>query len=108
IYHGADDNASGTSAILELASRFAHGATPARSILFVGFSAEEEGLIGSQYFIKNPPIPLDKIVAMVNLDMVGRIHDQTLYIGGQGTAKDFDSILAQADLDSPLKLKSIG
>jgi hypothetical protein len=108
IYHGADDNASGTSTVMELASRLSHGPTPARSILFMCFTAEEEGLIGSQYFVKHPPVPLNKIVAMVNLDMVGRIHDQTLYIGGQGTAKDFDSIIAQADLDSPLKLKSIG
>jgi hypothetical protein len=108
IYHGADDNASGTSTILELASRFSHGPAPARSIVFICFTAEEEGLIGSEYFVKRPPIPLDKIVAMVNLDMVGRIRDETLYIGGQGTAKDFDSIVTQADSDSPLKLKSIG
>jgi Zn-dependent M28 family amino/carboxypeptidase len=108
IYHGADDNASGTSCVLELASRLAHGPPPARSILFICFTAEEEGLIGSEYFVAHPPIGLDKIVAMVNLDMVGRISNQTLYIGGQGTAKDFDAIVASADLDSPLKLKSIG
>jgi S1-C subfamily serine protease len=53
-------------------------------------------------------VPLEKIVAMVNLDMVGRIRDQTLYIGGQGTAADFDAILAKADMESPLRLKSIG
>ncbi|MGA2441695.1 MAG: M28 family peptidase [Tepidisphaeraceae bacterium] len=108
IYHGADDNASGTSTVLELASCLAHAPPPPRTILFICFTAEEEGLIGSQYFIKHPPVSLDKIVAMVNLDMVGRIRQQTLYIGGQGTAKDFDAILGQADLDSPLKLKSIG
>ncbi|MGD0139604.1 MAG: M28 family peptidase [Tepidisphaeraceae bacterium] len=108
IYHGADDNASGTSTVLELASRLAHAPPPPRTIVFICFTAEEEGLIGSQYFIKHPPVSLDKIVAMVNLDMVGRIRQQTLYIGGQGTAKDFDAILLQADMDSPLKLKSIG
>jgi Zn-dependent M28 family amino/carboxypeptidase len=108
IYHGADDNASGTCTVMELASRLAHGPAPARSILFICFTAEEEGLIGSEYFVRHPPVPLAKIVAMVNLDMVGRIRDQTLYIGGQGTSKDFDSILAQSDLDSPLRLKSIG
>jgi hypothetical protein len=108
IYHGADDNASGTATVLELASRLPREATPARSIVFICFTAEEEGLVGSQYFVAHPPIPLDKIVAMVNLDMVGRIKDQTLYIGGQGTAKDFDAILAAADHDSPLQLKSIG
>jgi len=108
IYHGADDNASGTATVLELASRLAHAPPPPRTVLFICFTAEEEGLIGSQYFIKHPPVSLDKIVAMVNLDMVGRIRQQTLYVGGQGTAKDFDAILGQADLDSPLKLKSIG
>jgi hypothetical protein len=108
IYHGADDNASGTSTILELASRLAHGPPPPRTIVFICFTAEEEGLIGSQYFIKHPPISPDKIVAMVNLDMVGRIRQQTLYVGGQGTAKDFDAILHQAAMDSPLTLKSIG
>ena len=108
IYHGADDNASGTATILELASRLANAPAPQRSIIFICFTAEEEGIIGSEYFVKHPPVPLDKIVAMVNLDMVGRVHDQILNIGGQGTAKDFDAILAQADLDSPLKLKSVG
>ncbi|HEY1921510.1 MAG TPA: M28 family peptidase [Tepidisphaeraceae bacterium] len=108
IYHGADDNASGTATVLELAARFAHAPPPARSIIFICFTAEEEGLIGSDYFVKHPPAPLENIVAMVNLDMVGRIKDQTLYIGGQGTAADFDGILAQADTQSPLHLKSIG
>lgn len=108
IYHGADDNASGTAAVLELATRLSRGPPLSRSIIFICFTAEEEGLIGSDYFVKHPPVPLDKIVAMVNLDMVGRVRAQTLYVGGQGTAKDFDSVLGQADLDSPLKLRSIG
>lgn len=108
IYHGADDNASGTATVLELASRLSRAPPPARSIIFICFTAEEEGLIGSEYFVKHSPVPLEKMVAMLNLDMVGRIRDQTLYIGGQGTAKDFDAILGQADLDSPLRLKSIG
>jgi hypothetical protein len=108
IYHGADDNASGTATVLELASQFAHAPPPARSIIFICFTAEEEGLIGSDYFVTHPPVPLAKMVAMVNLDMVGRIRDQTLYIGGQGTAADFDAILGHAGMDSPLRLKSIG
>jgi len=108
IYHGADDNASGTATILELASLLSRAAPPARSIVFICFTGEEEGLVGSEYFVKHSPIPLDKIVGMINLDMVGRIRNQTLYIGGQGTAKDFDAILAQADVESPLNLKSIG
>lgn len=108
IYHGADDNASGTATVLELASRFSQSPPPSRSIVFICFTAEEEGIVGSQYFVNHSPIPLDKTIAMVNLDMVGRVREQTLYVGGQGTAKDFDAILAQADLDSPLHLRSIG
>jgi hypothetical protein len=108
VYHGADDNASGTATVLELASRLSQGPPPARTIVLICFTAEEEGLVGSTYFVNHCPIPVDKIVAMVNLDMVGRIRDQTLFTGGQGTAKDFDAILTQADEDSPLQLKSIG
>jgi len=108
IYHGADDNASGTATVLELARRFAHAPPPPRSIIFICFTAEEEGLIGSEYFVKHSPVPLEKMAAMVNLDMVGRIRDQTLYVGGQGTAADFDAILGHAGMDSPLRLKSIG
>jgi hypothetical protein len=108
IYHGADDNASGTATVLEVATRLAHAPSPARSIVFICFTAEEEGLVGSDYFIKHPPLPLDQCVAMVNLDMVGRIKDDTLYIGGQGTASDFDAVVAKADSDSPLTIKSIG
>src|SRR5947209_199782 len=77
IHPGADDNASGTAAVLELARRFA--AQPAhRSILFVNFSAEELGLIGSQVFVDNLPVARDSIIAMVNLDMVGRLRDDKL------------------------------
>ena len=87
IYHfvhpGADDNASGTAAVLELARRFvAH--PPRRSILFVNFSAEELGLIGSQVFVGHLPVRRDSIVAMVNLDMVGRLRDDNLlFFSGQ-------------------------
>jgi hypothetical protein len=108
IYHGADDNASGVASVLELARRLAHAPPPPRSIIFICFTAEEEGLIGSAYFVNHPPVPLSQIVAMLNMDMVGRIKDQTLYIGGQGTARHFDAILANAGHDSPLQIKSIG
>lgn len=77
IHPGADDNASGTAAVLELARRFAdHPAR--RSIVFLSFSAEELGLIGSQFFLDNLPIARDSIVTMVNLDMVGRLRDDKL------------------------------
>jgi hypothetical protein len=108
IYPGADDNASGTATVLELASQLSHGPAPARTIVFMCYSAEEEGLIGSEYFVKHPPIPLDKIIAMVNFDMVGRLRNGLLYMGGQGTAADLDGIVKSAALGTDLTLKSIG
>ena len=108
IYPGADDNASGTATVLDLASQLAHGVAPPRTIVFMCYSAEEEGLIGSEYFVKHPPIPLDKIIAMVNFDMVGRLRDGLLYMGGQGTAADLDGIVKAAQLGSGLTLKSVG
>jgi hypothetical protein len=108
IHNGADDNASGTTAVLSLAEKLVYAGRRDRSIIFVLFSGEEEGLLGSEYFVEHPPIPLTNIVAMLNLDMVGRIRNETLYVGGAGTAGTFDAILAGADKSSPLQLKSIG
>ncbi len=108
IFYGADDNASGTTAMLEIAKRMATSGGNRRSIIFAAFTAEESGLIGSNFFVKNPPVPLDKIVAMINLDMVGRVRNQTLYTGGGGTAAAFTEILKKADEASPLQLKSMG
>ncbi len=94
IHFGADDNASGVAMILELAEYFA--ANPLkRSILIVAFGAEEMGLLGSQHFVNNPPVDKEKIVCMLNFDMVGRLHScgNTLQLSGTGTATEFDSIL---------------
>jgi hypothetical protein len=111
IHHGADDNASGTATVLELARLFAHSAAdhpPQRSIIFATFTAEESGLIGSARFANHPPIELKKIVAMLNLDMVGRIRKNLLYVGGGGTAAPFHDLLKKADTDSPLEFKNFG
>jgi hypothetical protein len=108
IHNGADDNASGTAAVLSLAEKFVYAGRRDRSILFILFTGEEEGLVGSEYFVNHPPVPLDKMVAMLNLDMVGRVRNETLYYGGSGTADALDGILAAADARSPLQLKSIG
>ncbi|MBV8781419.1 MAG: M20/M25/M40 family metallo-hydrolase [Phycisphaerae bacterium] len=108
IHHGADDNASGTAAVLALAERLTRAGRLNRSVLFINFTAEEEGLIGSEYFVQHPPIPLSKIVAMINLDMVGRVRDAQLFVGGTGTEIDFDRLLADADRQLPLKLKDSG
>ena len=108
IHHGADDNASGTTAMLELADHYAHAGPQARTLVFVAFTGEEEGLIGSAYFVSHPLIPLDKVVAMLNLDMVGRVRDEKLSVGGTGTAKSFEKMVEEAAKDSPLKLQSFG
>ena len=108
IHHGADDNASGTTAMMALADRFAHLGPQARSIVFIAFTGEEEGLIGSQYFVGHSPIQLDKVVAMLNLDMVGRVSGEKLLIGGKGTAANFPDLVRKADEGLPLKLDEFG
>ena len=89
IHHGADDNASGTAGVLELARLFTQGPKPRRTIVFVAFSGEEEGLIGSNYYVNHPVMPLANTVAMINMDMIGRLKDQKLIIGGVGTAQEW-------------------
>jgi len=93
IHNGADDNASGTSAVLELAEAFAlHSAWPKRSLLFLSFNAEERGLLGSRHYADHPLLPLQNTVAMINLDMVGR-GASGLDIGGVGTSPKFRSMV---------------
>lgn len=96
IRRGADDNASGTAAVLELARLFAY-APPKRSLLFVTFSGEEMGLLGSEYFVTNSPLPLDSAVAMVNFDMIGRLRDDKLIVYGIATATELPSLLDSAN-----------
>ncbi len=100
IHNGADDNASGTSAMLAIAKRMKGRLADAQShrqVLFMGFSAEERGLLGSQHYVKNPVIPLESTVAMVNLDMVGRLRDNELTIYGTGSAPTFDDLVEKAN-----------
>jgi hypothetical protein len=92
---GADDNASGTAGVLELARYFAHGPKPKRGILFITFAAEELGLLGSSYYVNHPELPLDQCVAMINLDMIGRIRDGKVYVGGTGTGSTFQKLLEE-------------
>lgn len=89
IHHGADDNASGVAAMLELARHFAQAKTNKRTLIFIAFGGEEEGLLGSKYYVNNPVFPLDKTIAMINMDMVGRLKDDKLTVGGIGTAKEW-------------------
>ena len=97
IRNGADDNASGTAAVLQLA-RMLSVSRPRHSVLFVAFSGEEEGLLGSQYFVENSPVPLDSIVAMFNFDMVGRLKDDKLFVYGTGTATELPLLVDSANL----------
>ncbi|MFL6373441.1 MAG: M20/M25/M40 family metallo-hydrolase [Pyrinomonadaceae bacterium] len=93
IHHGADDNASGTAAIIELARQFAAKHDNKRTLIFIAFSGEEEGLFGSNWYVNHPVFPLDKTIAMINLDMVGRLNENKLTIGGIGTATEFKSLV---------------
>jgi hypothetical protein len=90
IHPGADDNASGTALLLEVARRFAAlPVAPRRGVLFLAFGAEEIGAIGSRYWVEHPTVPLDHVVAMINADMVGRLRDDRLIVDGVGTAKEW-------------------
>jgi aminopeptidase YwaD len=92
IYNGADDNASGSSILSELAARVA--AKPfKRSVLFIAFNSEEEGLLGSKFYVKNPLVPLENSIAMLNLDMIGRLEDNKLNVFGLSTSNYFGRML---------------
>ncbi len=85
IYNGADDNASGTAAILEVAEYLAHldeAERPARSVLFIWHAAEESGLLGSEYFTDNPTVDRDRMIGHINMDMVGRNHPDSIFLVG--------------------------
>ncbi|HEY1380570.1 MAG TPA: M28 family peptidase [Gemmataceae bacterium] len=100
IHHGADDNGSGTTALIELARRFgADKERQGRRLVFIAFAGEELGLLGSKHYVDHPLFPLETTVAMVNMDMVGRLADDPksgkgkLEVGGTGTAKEFDALI---------------
>jgi hypothetical protein len=97
IHPGADDNASGSAGVLELARIFAPLAGKLdRGILFANFAGEEIGLLGSAEWVKEPTRPLDKAVAMLNMDMIGRIKDEKVFIGGIGTGTTLKSTVEDA------------
>ncbi len=98
IHHGADDNASGVAGVLELARIFsAQNPRPRRSIVFATFSGEEEGLLGSNYYVNHPVVPLADTVAMINMDMIGRMKNKSLTIGGMGTATEWAALVENAN-----------
>jgi Peptidase family M28/PDZ domain/PA domain len=106
IHPGADDNASGTAGVLELARLLApQKGQLRRGILFMSFAGEELGLLGSAEWVKDPTRPLDKAVAMLNMDMIGRIKDQKVYIGGVGTGSTLKATVEQAAANSGFKIE---
>jgi Zn-dependent M28 family amino/carboxypeptidase len=106
VFNGADDNASGTAVLLEVARylrhHFAEGAGQVgerRSVMFHAYGAEEIGLVGSRYFCQGPSVPLDSVAAMVNLDMVGRLSQNGLTVIGSSTAAFWPELLADANTE---------
>jgi hypothetical protein len=114
IHHGADDNGSGTSTLLEMARYFgALKERKGRRLVFIAFTGEEAGLLGSDQYCKSPIFPLADTVAMINLDMVGRLREDMtsnkdkLYIYGSGTSKDFDELLTGLNKEYEFQLQKI-
>jgi hypothetical protein len=104
IHPGADDNASGSAGLVEMAWHLAAQPKLKRGVLFLAFSGEELGLLGSNYYANHPLLPLDKAVAMLNMDMIGRIKDRKVFIGGTATGDGFAPIMDKAKLNTRLHL----
>ncbi len=108
IHPGADDNASGTAVMLELARRFAPAGAPQRTNVFIGFSAEEAKLQGSRYFVEHPtPLPLAGLRAVVNLDTVGHLGASNLSVLATGTASEWAPIIQGVGFETGLTIRSI-
>ena len=98
IYNGADDNASGTTGLIEIARAFSNSPKPKRSILFIAFSGEEKGLFGSRAYVANPLVPNDEAVTMLNMDMIGRNDPDSLSIGGNTRCPELTKINEEENL----------
>jgi hypothetical protein len=107
VHNGADDNASGAAMLIEIARRLSL-APPARTIVFIAFSGEELGLLGSAHYVKEPIYPLATTLAMINLDMVGRLRQRRLIVYGSRTAKEFPALLDSLNWHAGLDLKAQG
>jgi hypothetical protein len=104
IHPGADDNASGTAGVVELARWFSKQPKPKRGILFMNFAGEELGLLGSEYYVNHPILPLADAVAMINMDMIGRIREGKIYLAGSGTGSSFPKLLDDVKAPAPLQI----
>jgi hypothetical protein len=107
VHNGADDNASGAAMLIEIAQRLA-AAPPARTVVFIAFSGEELGLLGSAYYVKQPVYPLATTLAMINLDMVGRLRQKRLIVYGSRSAKEFPKLLDSLNWYAGFDLKAQG
>jgi peptidase M28-like protein/PDZ domain-containing protein len=106
IHPGADDNASGTAGVLALARLYAPlKGQLQRGILFASFAGEELGLLGSAHWVQHPTLPIEKAVAMLNMDMIGRIRDNKIYIGGVGTGSTLKADLEKAETNTNFKVE---
>ena len=107
IHNGADDNASGTAALIELARLLKAGKDKGNNYLFLAFSGEELGLFGSKYFTEHPTVDLAKVNYMINMDMVGRLNDSThmLTVGGYGTSPQWATVVNTQDKKLPFGIK---
>ncbi|MCF8332190.1 MAG: M20/M25/M40 family metallo-hydrolase [Bacteroidales bacterium] len=97
IHNGADDNASGVAGILEIARKLVNDKNDKFNYLIIGFSAEEQGLVGSSYFTESNVYDMDKITAMINFDMIGRMKNNTMRIAGTGTSSHWDEMIAKSN-----------
>ena len=105
IHNGADDNATGTAAVIELARRFAKAdKKPARRLVFICFTAEEMGLIGAKHYVKEPIFPLDDTIAMVNFDMIGWLRNKQLTLYNWNTSPDLSPLFDKANEGIGFKL----
>ena len=105
IHPGADDNASGTAAVMALARAFGAAGGAPRTLVFAAFSGEELGLLGSAEYLRRPAVPVDKTVLMVNLDMVGRLREGRLHIGGADSGTGLRAMVTEAARDLSLSLE---
>jgi hypothetical protein len=105
IHHGADDNASGTAGVLEIARLAAKNRQNGkRSMVFITFAGEELGLLGSSNFVNHPPFPLKNVMGMINMDMIGRLNNDRLFVGGVGTSPSFKTWLEEFNQSVHLQL----
>jgi hypothetical protein len=105
VHNGADDNGSGTTTLLEVARHLSVDQSESRrGLIFIAFSGEEKGLLGSKHYVRSPRWPLENTVTMVNMDMVGRLTEDSLTVYGTGTAEGFDPLMDKLNEVSKFRL----